>query len=193
VGRASRRTRSVLHRNRPGPPVDVGERRDRDRACIAPAVSTRETPRKKPWLRAGRTGRGVHDLERRATFGELYGVGVDDYVDPRVQCDASAVHIRGYYFPWGTKRIPYGAIKGVRSVDITTLTGRARIWGTANPGYWANFDPQRPRKKVALIVDLGKAVKPFLTPDDPDAAEKVIRERSQLGPGTEPRRSGPLI
>ena len=103
------------------------------------------------------------------------------------------MHIRGYYFPWGTKRIPYGAVKGVRSVDIATFTGRARIWGTANPGYWANSDPQRPRKKVALILDLGKAVKPFLTPDDPDAAEKVIRERSQLGPGTEPRGSGPLI
>jgi hypothetical protein len=118
---------------------------------------------------------------------------VDDYVDPRVQCVASGVCLRGYYFPWGTKRIPYGSIKGVRSVDIATFTGRARIWGTANPGYWANLDPQRPKKRVALILDLGKRVKPFITPDDPDAAQRVIRERSHLGPDTEPRSTGPLI
>jgi hypothetical protein len=118
---------------------------------------------------------------------------MDDYVDQRVQCVASGVCIRGYYFPWGTKRIAYDAIKGVRSVDIAAFTGRARIWGTANPGYWANFDPQRTKKKVALILDLGKNVKPFLTPDDPDAVEKLIRERCNLGPDTAPRGTGPLI
>jgi hypothetical protein len=118
---------------------------------------------------------------------------VDDYVDPRVQCVASGVSIRGYYFPWGTKRIAYDSIKEVRSVDIATFNGRARIWGTANPGYWANFDPKRPKKRVALIIDLGKRVKPFITPDDPDAAQRVIRERSELGPDTEPRGAGPLI
>jgi hypothetical protein len=78
-------------------------------------------------------------------------------------------------------------------VDIATFTGRARIWGTANPGYWANLDPQRPKKRVALILDLGKRVKPFITPDDPDAAQRVIRERSHLGPDTGPRSTGPLI
>lgn len=118
---------------------------------------------------------------------------MDDYVDSRVRCVASGVCIRGYYFPWGTKRIAYSSIKGVRSVDIATLTGRARIWGTANPGYWANLDPQRPKKKVALILDLGKRVKPFITPDNPDVAEEVIRERCRLGPDTEPRNAGPLI
>jgi hypothetical protein len=118
---------------------------------------------------------------------------VDDYVDPRVQCVASGVCIRGYYFPWGTKRIPYSSIKGVHSVDIAAFTGRARIWGTANPGYWANFDPKRPKKKVALILDLGKRVKPFITPGDPEAAESVIRERCQFGRDTEPRSEGPFI
>ncbi len=123
----------------------------------------------------------------------MYRLGVDDYVDPMVQCVANVVRIRGYYFPWGTKTIPYESIKGVRSVDIATFTGRARIWGTANPGYWANFDPQRPKKKVALILDLGKKVKPLITPDDPGEVEKVIRERSQLGPDGEPRAGGPFI
>jgi hypothetical protein len=54
------------------------------------------------------------------------------------------------------------------------LTGRARLWGTANLRYWASFDPQRPRKKVAFILDTGRAVRPFLTPDDPDAFESAL-------------------
>jgi hypothetical protein len=118
---------------------------------------------------------------------------MSDYVDPRVQCVASGVRLRGYYFPWGTKQIPYGSIRGIRSVDVGAFTGRARIWGTTNPGYWANLDPQRPSKKTGLILDLGKRVKPFITADDPDAAEKVIRERAKLGPDTEPRGPGPII
>jgi hypothetical protein len=61
-------------------------------------------------------------------------------------------------------------------------TGRARIWGTANPGLWAHLDPQRPRKRAGLILDLGRRVKPFITPDDPDAAEAAIRERAGIGP-----------
>ena len=102
--------------------------------------------------------------------------------------------VRGYYVPWGTKHIPYGAIRGMERVDLSAARGRARIWGTANPAYWASLDPGRPRKRRALVLDLGRRVRPFLTPDDPDAFEAVVRERSGLGPapdGDVPR--GPLI
>jgi hypothetical protein len=54
------------------------------------------------------------------------------------------------------------------------LTGRARLWGTANPRYWANLDPQRPRKQVGFILDTGHAVCPFLTPDDPATFESSL-------------------
>jgi hypothetical protein len=42
-------------------------------------------------------------------------------------------------------------------------------------------------------LDLGKKVKPFITPDDPDADEAVIRERANLGPATEAPSRGPII
>lgn len=35
-------------------------------------------------------------------------------------------------------------------------------------------------KESALILDLGRAVCPFITPDDPQAAENLIKERSSL-------------
>lgn len=94
---------------------------------------------------------------------------MDDYQDRWISCTADGLKVRGYYFPWGTKRIPYAAIRSVRRIELTAARGRGRIWGTANPGYWASLDPQRPGKKVGLVVDLGHRVKPFLTADDPDA------------------------
>jgi hypothetical protein len=117
----------------------------------------------------------------------------DQYADPRIQCTDEAVVIKGYYFPWGSKRVPYASIKGVRRVELAAARGRARIWGTANPGYWANYDPQRPRKKVALLLQLGRRVQPFITPEDPDGAEAVIRRRAGLPDEPPSGAKGPLI
>ncbi|WP_236795952.1 PH domain-containing protein [Amycolatopsis sp. GM8] len=85
---------------------------------------------------------------------------MSEYRDRWIECTADEIRIRGYYFPWGTKRIPYRSIRSVRRVEMDALTGRGRIWGTASPRYWAGFDPGRPRKKTALILDLGRTVRP---------------------------------
>jgi hypothetical protein len=100
------------------------------------------------------------------------------YRDRWIECTADAVLIRGYYFPWGTKRIPYSGIRGVRRVPMGTATGRGRIWGSTTLRYWASLDPGRPRKDIALILETGRRVEPFITPDDPDAVEAAIREHS---------------
>ncbi len=115
------------------------------------------------------------------------------YHDQWIECLSNRIQIRGYYFPWGTKRIAYNSIRSVRRVEIGTLSGKGRIWGTANPRYWASLDPQRPRKKVGLILDLGRYVHPFITPDDPDAVEALIREHSNLGPSIEDSGKGPFL
>ncbi|WP_221936700.1 PH domain-containing protein [Skermania sp. ID1734] len=100
--------------------------------------------------------------------------------------------MRGYYFPWGTKHIPYADIKSVRRVQLSAARGKGRIWGTSNPRYWAHLDPRRPRKSVGLILDLGRWVRPLLTPDDADAVEAAIRAHTTLTPSTEGGR-GPII
>jgi hypothetical protein len=115
------------------------------------------------------------------------------YHDRWIECSSDSISIRGYYFPWGTKRIPYNSIRSLKRVELSTLRGQARIWGTANPHYWASLDPGRPKKSIGLIPDLGKFVRPLLTPDDPDAVEAIIRERGKLGPDLEGTGQGPLI
>lgn len=104
------------------------------------------------------------------------------YDDGIIELNDRAIRIRGYYFPWGTKVVRYSDIKGVRRVDLGPLRGKLRIWGTANFKYWANLDVKRPSKNVGLILDIGKAVQPFITPVDPDAVEKIIREHVELPP-----------
>jgi hypothetical protein len=38
-----------------------------------------------------------------------------------------------------------------------------------------DFDPHRPRKDVAVVLDLGERVKPVITPDDPGQLVELLR------------------
>ncbi|PWI44806.1 hypothetical protein [Streptomyces sp. ICBB 8177] len=117
----------------------------------------------------------------------------DLYRDAWITCTDDGIVIRWYY-PWGSRKIPYAAIRSARRVRLTPLHGRGRVWGTANPRYWASLDPGRPGKDAALILDVGKPVHPFLTPQDVSAVERIIRERAGLPEvsGAEPE-VGPII
>jgi hypothetical protein len=107
---------------------------------------------------------------------------VADYNDGNIECASNDLRIHNYCFPGWTKVIPYKAVKGVQRVDMGALRGKWRIWGTSNFKYWANLDTKRPSKSVGLIIDIGKSVRPFITPDAPDTVERIVRERAGLGP-----------
>jgi hypothetical protein len=102
-------------------------------------------------------------------------MAMSEYKDRWIECTDTAVQVRGYYFPWGTKRIPYSAITSLERLTLTALRGKGRIWGSGDFRHWANLDPRRMRKSVGFFVNLGRRVVPLLTPDDPDAFEQVVR------------------
>ncbi len=104
------------------------------------------------------------------------------YQDRWIECVDDGIRVRGYYFPWGTKRIPYSSICSLDRFAMTRLRGKGRIWGSGDLRHWANLDPSRPHKDVGYFVDLGKRVVPMLTPDDPEAFERVVREA--MGPAS---------
>ena len=100
------------------------------------------------------------------------------YRDRWIECTSSQLIIRGYYFPFGLpKLIHYTRIRSVERFPMTAWTGKWRIWGTTSPRYWANLDPGRPHKAVGLILHLKGFVRPWITPDDPNAVEAIINER----------------
>ena len=112
------------------------------------------------------------------------------YEDRWISCTDSDLRIRGYYFPWGTKVIPYHRIRAVRRVDLSALRGQWRIWGTSNPRFWASLDPKRPSKHVGLVLHVGRRVRPFITPDDPDAVARILRHH---GAADDPDSGGPSV
>jgi hypothetical protein len=103
----------------------------------------------------------------------------DLYHDRWITCTDDAIVIKWYYF-WGAKRIRYSSIRSAKQVELTMLRGKPRIWGTANPRYWASLDPARATKTQGLILDSGGPVKPFITPDDVPAVEEIIKNKAGL-------------
>ncbi|MGH3502360.1 MAG: hypothetical protein ACRDQA_15950 [Nocardioidaceae bacterium] len=87
-----------------------------------------------------------------------------DYDDGRVACTQDELLIRRYYFPVGSKRVPYEKIREVRSCPAS----KGRMWGSNDFVHWYNLDPHRAHKETGLIIDTGRPVKPVITPDDPD-------------------------
>jgi hypothetical protein len=115
------------------------------------------------------------------------------YHDRWIDLTTSELVIRGYYFPWGTRRIPYSAIRTVERVNLGALTGRARIWGTSNPTVWASLDPGRPRKTSGFLIDCGRRVRPLVTPDDPASMEECLRGHLADGVVAAGSSRGPLV
>jgi hypothetical protein len=107
--------------------------------------------------------------------------GTSLYDDGRIACDDQGLLIRRYY-PWGAKRIAYGSIRGVMELPLSGINRvrRWRIWGTGDFVHWWNLDPQRPKKDTALVIDLGRHVRPTITPDDPLAVQRILADRTSL-------------
>jgi hypothetical protein len=85
-----------------------------------------------------------------------------------------------WYYPWGSKRIPYASIKAVNELPLTGINRvrKWRIWGSGDFIHWWNFDRSRPRKDVALVIDTGHRVHPTITPDDPESVERILNTRA---------------
>ena len=100
------------------------------------------------------------------------------YEDEWIRCEATTLIIRRYYFPLGTSKvIAYGEIREVIPITISTWSGKWRIWGSSDPRYWWHLDWSRPQKDVALVLDLGRPVRPVITPGNPELVAGIIEER----------------
>lgn len=97
------------------------------------------------------------------------------YDDGRVACDDDAITLRWYY-PWGSRRIPYRSIRSVKTVALSPVRGKWRLWGSGDLVHWYNLDARRPGKTTAIEIDLGRHILPMVTPDDPDAVGRILAD-----------------
>ena len=95
------------------------------------------------------------------------------YDDGRIACDGDGLTIRWYY-PWGSRRIPFQSIKAFRAFPLKFATGRWRLWGSGDFTHWWNLDGKRPQKETGIELNTGGRVLACITPDDPDAVTHIL-------------------
>ena len=99
------------------------------------------------------------------------------YEDYYIICDDDALTINWYYFPLGSKRIPYQSIRNVQEEKIDFWTGAGRIWGMGISPHWFHLDPNRPKKTKCIIIDDGEWVKSVITPDNHNSVLQILQEK----------------
>lgn len=100
------------------------------------------------------------------------------YEDAGLTLDEDGITIRRYYFPFATsKRVAYSDIQGIKAESMGWASGKGRLWGAADPRYWFPLDTQRGSKTTLLILDVGRKVKPCITPEDPGKVIELLKSR----------------
>jgi hypothetical protein len=99
------------------------------------------------------------------------------YEDDLIELDHEGITLRRYYFPLAmSKRISYTDILDVQQRAMGALTGKGRLWGSGDLRHWAPLDLHRPKKNTAIILDLGKFVRPVFSPNDPERVMPLLHE-----------------
>jgi len=97
-----------------------------------------------------------------------------EYDDGLIACTGDELIIRRYTALLRPRRISYAEIRTVTKRRLRSLQ-KWRIWGSGDLRHWFNFDGHRPSKEVALVLDVGKRVRPAITPDEPERVVAVLR------------------
>lgn len=104
------------------------------------------------------------------------------YDDGRALLDRTGITLRHYYFPTGrSKHLPYRKIRDAHARPMSWLTGRGRLWGSANARDWLPLDLSRPRKRTLVVLDVGARVQPSFSPDDPERVLALLRKHIAAG------------
>ena len=100
------------------------------------------------------------------------------YEDNTIRVDHDGLTIKRYYFPIGrSKRIAFGDIRSVETGPAGFAT-KWRLWGSTNLINWFPLDMRRTKKTQFVELDLGKRIKPSITPDDPVQVAELIRSQT---------------
>lgn len=100
------------------------------------------------------------------------------YEDPHIILDEVALTIKHYYFPVGSKRVPYETIRAVHDREMDFWTGKWRIWGFRVAPEWFHLDWNRPGKTRCLILDTEQGwLRPVITPESHQQVLAILRDK----------------
>ena len=100
------------------------------------------------------------------------------YEDAGLVLDDDGITIRRYYFLLSVpKRVAYNKIRGIRAKPMSWASGKGRFLGAVKPRYRLPRDVHRASKQTLLILELGRWIKPCITPEDPARVIALLRDR----------------
>lgn len=101
------------------------------------------------------------------------------YQDSYLVCDQDALTIHTYYFPVGSKRIPYGDITELTLESIDFWGGAGRLWGMGLSPHWFHWDFSRWQKNQCIVItERNNWVKSVITPTDCQQVYGILREQT---------------
>ena len=99
------------------------------------------------------------------------------YQDDVVRMDDDGIVIRRYYWPGIPKRVAYADIANFTPRALKAWQGQYRVHGLDVRGRWYSHDRHRGEKEMAIDLDIGRPIRPVLTPLDPDAVVEILSQK----------------
>jgi hypothetical protein len=90
----------------------------------------------------------------------------------------SGIQFRHYYFPIGSKSVPFADIMSIESKPNTLLNGKWRLWGTGDFMTWFPRDWKRPQRSSIFFLRLaGQKIRIGFTVENAEQFIRVIESK----------------
>lgn len=100
------------------------------------------------------------------------------YSDRLVELTEDSILLRNYYFPFGSKRVPFLEIEDVFLYKPTLWSGKYRIYGTGDFRTWFPLDGNRAScDRIFVLRPKGKWWRMGFTSENSVMVERVLREK----------------
>jgi hypothetical protein len=101
------------------------------------------------------------------------------YSDQLVEITDESILLRGYYFPFGSRRIRFSEILGISVNEPTIWNGKYRIYGSGDLRTWFPPDVKRPVRDKIFVISLKNRWRRIgFTVEDSAAVEAIMQKRT---------------
>ncbi|MGM0559342.1 MAG: hypothetical protein ACQEVA_23360 [Myxococcota bacterium] len=98
------------------------------------------------------------------------------YEDRYLVLDESALTIKHFYAPMGSKRVAYEDIESVYEDELNFWSGKWRFGGPRRLPQWFHVDWYRPGKDTCIVVETTDYLDPVLTPENHEKVLAILQQ-----------------
>ena len=101
------------------------------------------------------------------------------YQDRKLSIDDEGITIASYDVPGHRRRLPFSSIHSFEEIRIGAFSGRYRVMGfeLRRPRDFFPWDAGRSKKTRAIALDVGRRVRPVISPDDCAKVVALLTDR----------------